>query len=241
VRRRLGLADEDELILWNGGLWSWLDPGTAIRALARLRDRRPRARLVFMGASDAGPAGRATREARTLARDLGLLDGAVIFNDAWVPYAQRGGWLMAADCAISTHLDHLESRFSSRTRLLDCFWARLPVVCTAGDELAARVVREELGAAVPPGDPEVMAGALERVLDTGRAAYADRLARVAADLTWSRVAAPLISWLAADRDPEPLGAGRGLERRPSERLRSTAYVAGARTLAPLHVRPPRAE
>jgi hypothetical protein len=78
-----------------------------------------------------------------------MLGSGVIFNDTWVPYEHRDGWLMAADCALSTHLEHLETRFSSRTRLLDCFWARLPIVCTGGDELADRVERENLGAVVP--------------------------------------------------------------------------------------------
>src|SRR6185503_10968946 len=62
---------------------------------------------------------------------------------------ERGAWLLDADCAVSAHLDHLESRYAFRTRLLDCFWAGLPIVCTRGDELADRVERERLGEAVP--------------------------------------------------------------------------------------------
>jgi glycosyltransferase involved in cell wall biosynthesis len=239
IRRSLGVGDGDELILWNGGLWSWLDPGAAIRATALLRARRPQVRLVFMGASDAGPAGRATREAKHLARDLGMLGSGVIFNDSWVPYEHRDGWLMAADCALSTHLEHLETRFSSRTRLLDCFWARLPIVCTGGDELADRVERENLGAVVPAGDPAAIAAGLERVLDAGRGAHGRQLAAAAADHAWSRVAEPLIRWLSAERVSPPLGTGRHLERRPPERLRAGAYLVGARTLAALRATPPQ--
>ena len=55
---------------------------------------------------------------------------------------KRADWLLEADCAISTHEDHLETRFAFRTRLLDCFWSALPVVCTGGDELADLVERE---------------------------------------------------------------------------------------------------
>jgi glycosyltransferase involved in cell wall biosynthesis len=232
-RTGLGIGADERLILWNGGIWSWLDAPTAIRAVGLLRERGAPVRLVFMGASSAAPAIRATEQARALAAELGLLGGGVIFHEDWVPYLERADWLLNADCAISTHVEHLETRFASRTRLLDCFWARLPVVCTAGDELAARVQREDLGAVVPPEDAVAVADALARVLDRGRTAYADRLAVAATDHAWSRVAAPLLRWL---REPPPASPPRRpLDRRPSERLRSGAYLAAAA----LRLRPPR--
>jgi glycosyltransferase involved in cell wall biosynthesis len=231
AREHFGLDPADEVVLWNGGLWDWLDAESVLRAVARLSPERPRLRLVFMGTSIAAQARGAEERARTLARDLGLLGRVVRFNDDWVPYAQRGGWLLQADCAIAAHHDHLETRFSHRTRLLDCLWAGLPVVCTRGDELAERVEREDLGAAVAPEDPAALADALAQVLDRGRAAYADRLAAAAAELRWSRVAEPLAR-LAAEREgSEPLG-GRAGRRRPHSvglRSRDAAYVA-ARSL-----------
>jgi glycosyltransferase involved in cell wall biosynthesis len=239
LRARLGLSAEEELVLWNGGLWSWFDASSAIRAVGLLRERRPGVRLVFMGAgSRAEPALRATEQARTLARELGLLDQAVIFNEEWVAYEQRADWLLGADCAISTHLDHLETRFAYRTRLLDCLWAGLPIVCTTGDELASRVEREDLGALAAPGDPVAIASAIERVLDAGRESYRERLAAAAAAQTWERVAEPLLSWLSGPAPDVPLGHGRGLERRPSERLRSAAYLLAAGVSSTLRVRPP---
>ena len=121
-------ADDDEVILWNGGLWAWLDPLIAIRAVARLARRAPAGASSCSWASRPHPQAR-TEDARRLAAEL---DAPVYFNDAWVPYKERGGWLLDADCALSTHVDHLETRFAFRTRLLDCFWAGLPVVCTRG-------------------------------------------------------------------------------------------------------------
>ena len=43
------LKDDSEIVLWNGGIWNWLDAETAIRAVGALAERRPTARLVFMG------------------------------------------------------------------------------------------------------------------------------------------------------------------------------------------------
>lgn len=195
ARGRFGLSDEAEVVLWNGGIWQWLDAPTAIRAVAGLATRRPQVRLVFMGTSPHAAARVAAAHARDLARDLGLLDRYVFFNEEWVHYSERADWLLEADCAISTQLDHLETRFAFRTRLLDCFWARLPVVCTRGDELADRVERDDLGGVAAIGDVAGVAQALESVLIRGRRDYEDRLAAVADSYRWTNVAAPLIAWV----------------------------------------------
>jgi glycosyltransferase involved in cell wall biosynthesis len=231
IRARFpAIAPEDEVVLWNGGLWRWLDAPAAVRAAALLAERRPRAKLVFMGA-----AGHATAvaQARAEAVRLGVLDRSVFFNDAtWVPYAQRADWLMAADCALSAHGDHLETRFAFRTRILDCLWAGLPVVCTTGDDLAALVDRRDLGAAVPGGDPAALAQALERVLERGRAAYGARLAEAAAALSWERAAAPLVDVVAAS-GPRP---GAGVPRRPGHALRDRGFRAALGTAAAAGIR-----
>lgn len=226
-----GVGLGDELVLWNGGIWRWLDAPTAIRAVATLSERRPRIKLVFMGAAGDHPAAqRSAAQARELARDLGLLDRSVIFGEHWVPYGERGQWLAQADCAIAASRDHLETRFAFRTRLLDCFWAGLPVACTTGDELAARVERDGLGAVAPVGDPGALAAALERVLSRGRDAYAPALRAAAARSTWSHAAEPLLRWI--DQPPPEVRAAGGatLGKPLAQRLRETAYESVARPL-----------
>jgi glycosyltransferase involved in cell wall biosynthesis len=228
------IAADDEIVLWNGGIWNWLDAATAVRAIGLLGERRPQAKLVFMGGSTITPARRATDEARGLADELGLLDSRVFFNDAWVPYAERASWLLAADCAISTHVEHLETRFAFRTRLLDCFWSGLPVVCTSGDELADLVDREQLGASVPQRDAEAAAGALAEVLERGKAAYAPALERVAARFEWPRVAAPLVEYVLTDEPPPRLGAGA--RRPPAQLARAAGFRAALATMNALGMR-----
>ncbi len=216
------IGADDEIVLWNGGIWPWLDAPTAVRAIARVAGRRPGVRLVFMGRGS-GVAGRtAFEEARQVARALGLEGGTVLFADGWVPYAERGGWLTQADCALAAAGDHLEARYAFRTRLLDCFWAGLPVVCTAGDDLAALVARDGLGAVAAPGDADGLARAIEAVLDRGRTAHADALSAVAARHTWPVVIAPLAGWVTAPTLPVRVG-DRAAGRRPAHRVRSAAY------------------
>ena len=222
IRTRFPQIGEDaEIVLWNGGIWNWLDPETAIRAIASLAGRRPRVRLVFMGGSDRPAGQRAARRARGLAADLGLSGKHVFFNEQWVPYGERGAWLLEADCALSCHVPHLETRFAFRTRLLDCFWAGLPAVCTAGDALADEVERAGLGAAVPEGDPGAAAAAIERVLDRGREGHADALREAADRYRWSTVAEPLLEFAHAEAPEMPLG--RSLPRRPGHGLRTAGY------------------
>ena len=64
---------------------------------------------------------------------------------------------------MSTHRANLESRFAYRTRLLDCVWAGLPIVCTEGDVMAEMVARHGFGIVVPADNAEALAGALERI------------------------------------------------------------------------------
>jgi glycosyltransferase involved in cell wall biosynthesis len=228
------IAEADRVLLWNGGLWAWLDAPTAIRALAQVQAKGVAARLVFMGASSAGGAGEALAEARAVAAEEGLGD-AVLFNDVWVDYAQRAGWLLAADAAISTHRDHLETRFAFRTRLLDCFWAGLPAVVTDGDELAARIAARDLGAVAAAGDVAALAAGIERVLERGRESYAPGLRAAAAAYAWPVVVEPLRAFLAGEhvgaRSARPgalAGAAARPLRRTAQRLTRIARVVGGR-------------
>lgn len=188
---------DDDLVLWNGGVWPWLDPETAVRAVARLAEQRPRIRLIFMGAATQVPAQRTAARARAVAEQLGVLGEHVVFHDGWVPYDERADWLLDARCALYAHHDHLETRFAFRTRLLDCFWARLPVVCSAGDELADEIERRDAGRSFAPEDVDGCADALDRVLSRPREEFAPALALLADRYRWTTVAAPLERFVTA--------------------------------------------
>src|SRR5690606_1607098 len=143
----------DEVLLWGGGIYDWFDPLTLIRAVAELEKDHPRLRLVFMGLEHPNqriPLMGAAKRAVQLAEELGVAGRSVIFNRDWVPYEERAGFLLDADIGVSTHLDHVETAFSFRTRILDYLWAGLPVVSTAGDGFAPIIEEHGLGAVVPP-------------------------------------------------------------------------------------------
>jgi glycosyltransferase involved in cell wall biosynthesis len=209
------IGDDDRVLLWAGGLWGWLDPETVIRATAML----DRTHLVVMGTGRPGPA-RTGQEpyaerAIAFARSEGLEGERVHFNPGWVPYAERGAWLLDADLGVSAHHDHLEARYAFRTRVLDYLWAGLPVVCARGDALADLVEREGLGRTVTPGDVEAFADACRSLLDdeAARAAARERIAAVAPGLVWEEAARPLVRWCSEMRGLPPRAADRRVLRR----------------------------
>jgi hypothetical protein len=102
---------------------------------------------------------------------------------------------------VTTYFTNAETRFSHRTRFLDYIWARLPLVCTAGDVLADEVAAKTWGVAVPAQDEEALVAALEKVLfDDAFAARARRnLNRAAKELTWEAAFTALVQRLQEKR------------------------------------------
>jgi glycosyltransferase involved in cell wall biosynthesis len=200
---RPGIRASDRVLLWAGSILDWQDPQTLVRAVASIATRRDDIKLFFMGTRHPNPIVppmRAVVESMALARDLGVFDTSVFFND-WVPYTDRWRYLVEADLGLSTHRDHLETRLSFRTRMLDYLWTGLPIVCTEGDVFAALVAERGLGAVVRPGDAETLALAIERLIDDDdeHARCRRRLLEVAEEFRWRRVVAPLARFCAAPR------------------------------------------
>ncbi len=203
-----GIGEHDPLLVWGGGIYNWFDPATLIRAVDLLRRRIPDVRLYFMGGAHPDPfvpEMRAATEARRLSAELGLEGVNVFFNDGWVPYDRRQDFLLDADVGVSTHLDHVETELSFRTRVLDYLWVGAPVVCTAGDTLADMVEGRGLGSTAAPGDVEGLAEALHGLLSSPEAlARCRRKVEAEAEaLRWSRVLEPLLEICAGvERSPD---------------------------------------
>src|SRR3954452_21143707 len=98
-----GIAEDDKVVLWGGGIYNWFDPLTLIRAMAVVAERVPTARLLFMGVKHPNPEVPQMRmavEAEQLAADLGLLGSVVVFNHDWVPYEERHNFLLESDIGV---------------------------------------------------------------------------------------------------------------------------------------------
>ncbi len=199
-----GIAEGDKLILWGGGVYNWFDPITLIKAIDQLRHKRPDVRLYFLGLKHPNPnvpTMRVASETVALSDQLGLTDQYVFFNQDWVPYGERESYLTEADIGVSTHIEHVETVFSFRTRILDYLWAGLPIVSTDGDFFADLIEREELGLTVPSGDVGALRDALLRLLDDDEFATAcgRRSAAIAQRFTWAKVLDPVVEFCRAPR------------------------------------------
>ncbi len=197
-----GIERHDRVILWGGGLWQWLDPMTAIRAMSRVQEQRSDVKMVFPGTRHpnrkAVPEMPVARQAVDLAEQLGLANRCVFFGD-WVPYAQWPDYLYESDVAISLHLDTVETRLAFRSRVLDYIWAGLPMVLTRGDATSQLVAAYGLGEIVEYEDVEMVSQALLKLLDVLPMSLEDAFYEARQVLTWKRAAAPLVAFC---RDPQ---------------------------------------
>jgi hypothetical protein len=116
-----------------------------------------------------------------------------------VPYDERQNHFLEADIGVSTHFDHLETRFSFRTRILDYFWTKLPIVATQGDSMGDLIEAHHLGKTVEYEDVEALAQAIIEVLEDKAAAK-----KIDAGLTeireifrWNNVVSPIKDMVAS--------------------------------------------
>lgn len=191
---RVCAKPQDNVVVWGGGVWEWLDPATAIEAIVRVNDDGVRAKLLFLGRSrpnrDLIDRRRDNRFDQLLARG----NGHVSANDQWVPYRERLAWLRAGKVAIMLHRRTAEADYSIRTRLFDAIVAGIPVIASAGGFAAELVEAEGLGLVVPPGDAGAVAEAIRRLLtdDAFHSACVESLERIRPRFAWDVVTRPLV-------------------------------------------------
>jgi len=193
------IGEEDIIILWGGVLTNWFDPLTLIQAFFGAVQTEPRLKLVFLSTTHPNPLlpkFSMAQKAIDLARELGLLNRFVFFNQTWIDYRERSAYFSAAQIGISIHQKHLETEYSFRTRILDYIKHELPIICTEGDYFADLVAREELGIVVPAGGKAELREAILRLATDKelRERIKERMRKVKEKFGWSRVLQPLLTY-----------------------------------------------
>lgn len=198
VHPKIGV--NDKLLLWGGGLWEWFDPLSLVEALAVVVQSRPDVKLYFAAGnhfdSAIVPAMPIVAQVRERAETLGLWNTHLFFGD-WIPYDERGAYLVEADMGVSIHKSGIESRYASRTRLLDYVWAGLPILTTGGDPIAEEVVQRGGGIVIPPFDVPAIVTAIHTLLAEGKrdALNGQVFAPWRETLQWHRLVAPIARFL----------------------------------------------
>lgn len=181
------------IILWGGGIWNWLDPISLVQAWPEVINARPDARLVFLGTRHPNPNVPKHEIVDRLiqaAEDTGEKDRTIFFIE-WLSYEDREALLLEADIGVTLHPIHAETRYSIRTRVLDYFWARLPVCITEGDVTSEWVETYQVGHAAPPADSNALAEILVAMLAREKSAYAQGFETLHDRLAWEKVVEPL--------------------------------------------------
>ncbi|ABU58815.1 glycosyltransferase family 4 protein [Roseiflexus castenholzii] len=221
-----GIGETDPIILWNSGMWDWLDPLTLIRAMKQVVTAIPNARLVFLAGKHPGGAApmQMPDAARALASELDVLNRHVFFYEAWIPYADRANILLDATMAVTLHRQHLEMAYAAiRSRVLDYLWTGLPAVLSDGDPAAALARQHGFALVTPPEDREAVAHAIITLLtdEARRHELAAHARALAPRYTWNTVAQPIITFLASI----PTSRLRATER--SEQVDAAQHVETA--------------
>lgn len=150
LRPRIGAAGDAPVVLTIAALNRSKDHATLIAAAARLQPREPATRWVVCGD------GVELEARRAEVTRLGLADR--VHYPGFVPEARA--WLDEADAfALPTRSEGLG------TSLLDAMAAGVPVVASAAGGVVEIVADGETGLLVPPGDPDALAAAVDRLLD----------------------------------------------------------------------------
>lgn len=142
-------ADGERQVIVVGALVERKGQAVLLRAAPRLLSRVPRVRFVFLGD---GP-DRARLEA--LAAELGVAERCWFVGYVGVP----APFVKCADVAVVPSLGEAFGITAAEAMALGT-----PVVASHVDGLAEVVTDGESGLLVPPGDPDALAAALERVL-----------------------------------------------------------------------------
>lgn len=161
------ISPDDDLILWAGGLWDWLEPQAVINAMPDILKNHPKAKLIFMGYKHPNkhvPIMDAAYQCIDMAKKLNLYDKSIIFIE-WTPFEERIPLLHVSKLGVSLHKKHLETRFSFRTRLMDYIWAGIPMVLSGGDVLSEELESSGVAEIVLDNKPRMIADAVSKLLD----------------------------------------------------------------------------
>ncbi len=190
-----GIEESDIILIWGGVISNWFDPFILIEAMEEVIKVNPNFRLFFLSTKHPNPQLMKfpkADEAEKLARDKKLLNQYIFFNKNWIPYEERHDYFLESDVGVSTHLEHFETRFSFRTRILDYIYFNLPILCSKGDFFESYVEKNSIGITVTPSDKEELK---EAILSFGdkklRENLKDNIKRVEKEFYWDKLLLPL--------------------------------------------------
>lgn len=166
VRERLGLAEDDRLVVYTGTLGIINHVVYLVEAAKTMQAISPRVKFLLIGAGN--------RREQTIerAQELGVLDENLFIWDP-APKTEIPNILAAASIATSTVMDNEALWPNSANKIFDAMASRTPIAINHGGWQARLIEAEGIGVVMPPDDPAEGARRLaEFLLDDARVAQA---------------------------------------------------------------------
>lgn len=178
-------------VLWTGGLWSFMDPAAAVRAVATARTGGTEITLRFLHAAP-HPDTTATRAAVTdLARSLEVADHVVLHTDP-IRHRDRDRYMRNAAALICLARPGIENETCVRLRVRDSRLYGLPLLVDPFGATATELAADGLAVPVDPADTDAISAYLTQLVTDGRA---PRPAGSCEQWAYEHTAAPLVAQL----------------------------------------------
>ncbi len=185
-----------KIIIWPGGFFPWFDPLTAVKSIEIVKKKYKDIALVFVGSyNPLAPKAltyKYVKEIKEYVRKKRLLNKNIYFLP-WQNHKDYQNIYFEAELAVISYKNNLEAKLSSRTRTTDCFWGRLPVICTEGDSISNLIKKEGLGLTVQEKNSNELADKIIFYLKNKRELEKTkkRIDKFTKTFFWDRIIEPL--------------------------------------------------
>jgi glycosyltransferase involved in cell wall biosynthesis len=140
--QKLGIKDDDFLVLWFGGLYPWFKIDEFLGAIEELSSNSKIKFAIVGGKNPFNPNPDLSRQyehAVKFGEDKKLINKNLFFID-WVDFDDRINWYARANVVISINNPGEENTFAWRTRVMDYIWGELPILTNGGDPLSEQLL-----------------------------------------------------------------------------------------------------
>jgi hypothetical protein len=195
-----GISNEDIVLYWGGGIWEWSAPLILVDALEKIFSKRNNVRVIFGSLHHYDqtivPIMKTANEFYKQLQERGWINKNCFFLD-WIPYDERGSFLLEVDLGLSLFDHPLESRYAARARLMDYLWTGLPCIVSGDDELSKLLTSLELAIKVDPLKSNNLSEAITAIMDRpfDRFSWLEKHKDVIQFYKWSNIVKPILNYL----------------------------------------------
>lgn len=140
--KKLGISDNQFIVLWFGGLYPWFRAEEFIQAIKNFADS-DEVKFVIVGGKNPFNTLPDFLKQYEKVYDFALsnkLLGKTVYLVDWVNFEDRINWYKHADVVISLNQPGEENIFAWRTRVMDYVWGELPIITNGGDPLSEYLI-----------------------------------------------------------------------------------------------------